>query len=103
MPTRPVPPAGPQGDPSLDVSSVTLQATASCVTWNVCPPIVRLPTRGTVVEFGLTPYTSVPDAEPDPPDVMETQLGTDVVSNAHPGGVVTTMEPGPPSEVADAL
>jgi hypothetical protein len=35
--------------------------------------------------------------------VIEIQLGTEVVSNAHPAGVVTVTDPGPPPEVADAL
>src|SRR5262245_24616868 len=67
MPICPTPPVDPYGDPSSDVSIVRLHASASCVTWNGCPPIVTVPTRGTVVEFGSTEYSSVPDAVPDPP------------------------------------
>jgi hypothetical protein len=59
--------------------------------------------RDTVVELGSTEYRSVPDAVPDPPDVTWIQLGSDVVSYAHPVGVVTAIEPGPPAAEADAL
>lgn len=77
---RPEPPAGPYGLPRLDVSTVTLHARASWVTWNAWPPIMSVPTRGTVVEFGATEYTRLPLASPLPPEVIEIQLGTDVVS-----------------------
>jgi hypothetical protein len=34
MPTVPTPPADPCGDPSEDVSIVSVHASASCVIWN---------------------------------------------------------------------
>ena len=45
IPIVPLPPPTPYGAPSADVSTVTLQASASCVTRNACPPIVSVPER----------------------------------------------------------
>ena len=53
-PMAPLPPAGPNGAPSADVSSVTLQAAAFCEIVNDCPPITIDPLRGSVAELALT-------------------------------------------------
>src|SRR5262249_19521785 len=50
----PVPLPDAYGDPSVLVSTVTLQASASCVITNGCPPIVNVPLRCTVVGLGST-------------------------------------------------
>ena len=54
MPIVPVAPPDPYGEPRPVVLMVTLHASASCVTWNDWPPIVSVPVRGRVVEFGST-------------------------------------------------
>src|SRR4051812_48081662 len=43
IPSAPVPPADPYGDPSAVVSTVTLHASGSCVMTNDWPPIVKVP------------------------------------------------------------
>jgi hypothetical protein len=53
-PTEPLAVPDPYGDPRFDVFTVTLHDRASCATVNVCPPIVMVPVRGTVVEFAST-------------------------------------------------
>jgi hypothetical protein len=53
-PIVPVVPPDPNGVPSPVVLMVTLQGSASCVIWNTCPPIVSVPVRENVVEFGST-------------------------------------------------
>src|SRR5215471_10100291 len=52
MPIVPAPPEGPYGLPSPVVSSVALQASASWLIENACPPMTSDPDRPTVVEFG---------------------------------------------------
>ena len=54
MPIVPPPALTPNGLPSPDVSIVALQTSASCVMWNDCPPIVKFPDLGYVVEFAST-------------------------------------------------
>jgi hypothetical protein len=79
-PTVPVPPDGPNGPPSADVSSVTLHAAAACEIVNDWPPITIDPDRGVVAEFDGTLNNSVPGPVPDAPDSIVTQFGDAVVA-----------------------
>jgi hypothetical protein len=55
IPSSPLPPLAAYGsDPRELVSTVTVQANASCVMTNDWPPIVSAPDRATVVGFGST-------------------------------------------------
>ena len=72
---RPVPPADPYGLPEPDASRLTLQDKGCSVIWKGCPPIEMVPERRTVVELGAVEYTSVPGPVPEPPEVIEIQLG----------------------------
>jgi hypothetical protein len=54
MPMVPVAAPVPNGLPSPVVFSVTLHGSGSCVTRNACPPMISVPDRAKVVEFGST-------------------------------------------------
>ena len=54
MAIEPDPPGWPNGLPRPEVSTVTLHARPACETWSVSPPIVSVPLRAVVVEFGST-------------------------------------------------
>jgi hypothetical protein len=79
IPMFPTPPAGPYGLPSPEVSTVMLQASASCEIEKSWPPIASEPDRANVVGLGATEYTSVADPLPEPPEVTEIQLGPSTV------------------------
>jgi hypothetical protein len=75
----PIDGSGPNGVPRPAVSIVALHDRPACDTWNGCPPMVSVPDRATVVEFGATEYSSVPGPAPDSPPVMAIQLGPGTV------------------------
>ena len=54
IPIAPKPPPDPNGEPSCDVSRLTLQARACSLIWKIAPPMISAPLRGCVVEFGST-------------------------------------------------
>ena len=75
----PAPPEEPYGLPLPEASTVTLQGSAASSVTNGRPPIMSVPVRGTVVEFGSTVKVRVPEPVPEPPEVTVIQLGPGTV------------------------
>jgi hypothetical protein len=74
----------------------------SCVTENVCPPIVSVPLRGLVLALAVALKLTEPLPAPDAPLVTvnhPVSLLTPV--HEHPAGAVTLVEPVPPPATTD--
>ena|SRR5205809_16919 len=82
----------------LDGEIAYVQVEPSCVTVNVCPPIVRRPVRELVLVFVETEYVTVPLPFPLAPEVMVSHVTLLEVVQLQPELEVTCTVP-----VSDAL
>jgi hypothetical protein len=80
-----------------------VQAAPACVTVNVAPAIVSVPTRLLVAVLAEKENPTVPLPDPEDPDVRVIQEALLAEVHAHPAAAVTVLLPEPAAALADWL
>jgi hypothetical protein len=99
--TDPVPPAA--ATDWLVGLIENVHAAAAWFTVKVCPPMVIVPTRATVVAFADTPKVTGPVPAPLEAPVSESHPALTFAAHAHPAVVVIVTDPVPPAAATDWL
>jgi hypothetical protein len=99
--TDPVPP--PAGTDWLVGLIENVHAAAAWFTVKVCPPMVIVPTRATVVVFADTLKVTGPVPTPVEAPVSESHPALTFAAHAHPAVVVIVADPVPPAAATDWL
>ena len=90
-------PLSPMLAADVDVGEMeNVQLTPACVTVNVCPAIVSVPTRWEALELAAALYVRLPLPLPLPPAVIVNHVALLELDQAHPAGAATLVDPVPP-------
>ena len=81
--------------------SVGAHAAPACVTETVDPAIVSVPVRLVVPVFAATANATVPEPDPDAPDVIVIHDALLIAVHAQPAATVTVLLPVPPEAAID--